>query len=193
MLEVYFNIIEMGQNVYGIGEATRYYFGKSPAELNIGEGIFLANIVPRPKIALYKFRADGGLKDYLYPYFKYIGSIMAKRGLTPPDSSGYGFYNVHLREGLRQYLLPDSSTIDTTAFDTDDPLPAIETQDDSKTLFDKLFGSPKKDSVNKSAIVAPDTAKKTRKELRQERREQRRKEKELEDLLDKQKKETKPS
>src|SRR5215217_111989 len=131
MLEVYFNIIEMGQNVYGIGEATRYYFGKPPAELNIGEGIFLANIVPRPKIALYKFRGDGGLKDYLYPYFKYIGNIMARRGLTPPDSSGYGFYNVQLREGLRQYLLPDSTTIDTTAFDTDDPLPAIETQDDS--------------------------------------------------------------
>lgn len=193
MLEVYFNIIEMGQNVYGIGEATRHYFGKSPAELNIGEGIFLANIVPRPKIALYKFRADGGLKDYLYPYFKYIGNIMAKRGLTPPDSSGYGFYNVHLREGLRQYLLPDSTTIDTTAFDADDPLPAIETQDDSKTLFDKLFGSPKKDSVNKSAIIAPDTVKKTRKELRQERREQRRREKELEDLLDKQKKDVKPS
>jgi hypothetical protein len=191
MLEVYFNIIEMGQNVYGIGEATRYYFGKTPAELNSGEGIFLANIVPRPKIALFKFRADGGLKDYLYPYFKYIGNIMAQRGLTPPDSSGYGFYNVHLREGLRQYLQPDSTSIDTNAFDSDDPLPAIETQDDSKTLFDRLFGTPKKDTLSRPAITA-DTVKKTRKELRQERREERRKEKERQELLDKQKKEGDP-
>lgn len=189
MLEVYFNIIEMGQNVYGIGEATRHYFGKIPAELNIGEGIFLANIVPRPKIALYKFRGDGGLKDYLYPYFRYIGNIMARRGLTPPDSSGYGFYNVHLREGLRQYLLPDSTTIDTSSFDPDDALlPAIETQDESKTLFDRLFGTPKKDTVRKISIT-PDTLKKTRKELRQERREQRKREKELKELLEKQQKE----
>ncbi|ACU02271.1 transglycosylase domain-containing protein [Pedobacter heparinus] len=179
MLEVYFNIIEMGQNIYGIGEATRYYFGKRPSDLNIGEGIFLANIVPRPKIALFKFRGDGGLKDYLYPYFKYIGNIMARRGLTPADTSGYGFYNVRLREGLRQYLLPDSAKIDTNAFDNDDPLPAVETQDASKNLFDRLFGRNKKDTTTTQPAKL-DTAQKTKKELRQERREQRRKEKEKE-------------
>ncbi len=177
MLEVYFNIIEMGQNVYGIGEASRHYFGKTPAELTIGEGIFFANIVPRPKIALFKFRGDGGLKDYLYPYFKYIGAIMARRGLTPPDTSGYGFYNVRLREGLRQYLLPDTTSIDTAAFDDDDAMPAIKTQDDSKNLFDRLFGS-KKDTANNSA-VRPDTTK-TKKQLRQERREEKKRQKDLE-------------
>ncbi len=31
MLEIYFNIIEWGNNIYGIREAARYYFGKSPA------------------------------------------------------------------------------------------------------------------------------------------------------------------
>lgn len=177
ILEVYFNIIEMGQNVYGIGEATRHYFGKSPSELNIGEGIFLANIVPRPKIALFKFRSDGGLKDYMYNYFQYIGNIMARRGLTPSDTSGYGFYNVRLRDGLRQYLLPDTTVIDTNAFDDDDPLPAIETQDESKTLFDRLFGG-KKDTVARPATTV-DTLK-SNKQLRQEKREQRSREKELE-------------
>ena len=182
MLEVYFNIIEMGQNVYGIGEATRHYFGKTPSQLNIGEGIFLAHIVPRPKIAMYKFRGDGGLKDYLYPYFKYIGNIMAKRGLIPRDTSGYGFYSVQLREGLRQYLLPDSTTIDTNAFDNDDPLPIIETQDDSKTLFDKLFGTPKKDTVTRTPVKV-DTLPKTRREIRQQNREERRKKKEAEKAI----------
>jgi hypothetical protein len=184
MLEVYFNIIEMGQNIYGIGEATRYYFGKRPSDLNIGEGIFLANIVPRPKIALYKFRGDGGLKDYLYPYFKYIGNIMAKRGLTPSDSSGYGFYNVQLRAGLRQYLLPDSTTVDTTAFDNEDPLPAIETHDESKSLFDRIFGGGSKKDTTSRPAVKTDSLQKTKKQLRQERREQRRKEKELEKQLE---------
>lgn len=177
MLEVYFNIIEMGKNIYGIGEASRQYFGKSPSELSIGEGIFLANIVPRPKIAMFKFRGDGGLKDYMLPYFKYMGRIMARRGLTPSDTSGYGFYNVRLREGLRQYLLPDSAKVDTTAFDSDADVAPVQMQDDSKNLFDRLFGKPKKDTTAKQPVVQ-DTVKKTKKELRQERRERRRRENE---------------
>ena len=177
MLEVYFNIIEMGKNIYGIGEASRQYFGKSPAELSIGEGIFLANIVPRPKIAMFKFRGDGGLKDYMLPYFKYMGRIMARRGLTPSDTSGYGFYNVRLREGLRQYLLPDSAKVDTTEFDSDTDVAPVQMQDESKNLFDRLFGKSKKDTATKQLIIQ-DTVKKTRKELRQERRERRRRENE---------------
>ena len=105
---------------------------------------------------------------------------MARRGLTPQDTSGYGFYNVRLREGLRQYLLPDSTTIDTTAFDEDDNMPAINTQDQSKAIFDRLFGSGRVDSSTIPAIK-PDTVK-TKKELRQERREERRRQKELEEL-----------
>eukprot|EP01133_Synstelium_polycarpum_P011263 gene11263-13144_t len=189
MLEVYFNIIEMGKNIYGIGEASRYYFGKTPASLSLGEGIFLANIVPRPKIALFKFRGDGGLKDYLLPYFRYMGNIMARRGLAPRDTTGYGFYNVRLREGLRQYLLPDSAKVDTTAFDNDDQMPAIQTHDESKSLFDRIFGSKKnKDSTSKASVKA-DTVQKSRKQIRQEKRAQRRLEKELEKQLEKQKKE----
>lgn len=180
MLEVYFNIIEMGQNVYGIGEASRHYFGKTPADLTVGEGIFLANIVPRPKIAMYKFRGDGGLKDYMYNYFRYMGNIMARRGLTPADTNGYGFYNVRLREGLRQYLLPDSTTLDTTAFDDDDQTPVIVMQDDSKNLFDRIFGSKNDKDTSAKSAVKTDTVQKTKKQLRQERREQRQREKEQE-------------
>jgi hypothetical protein len=180
MLEVYFNIIEMGQNIYGIGEASRYYFGKSPSELNVGEGIFLANIVPRPKIAMFKFNGDGTLKGYLRPYFRYMGNIMARRGLTPSDTSGYGFYNVRLREGLRQYLLPDTTEVDTTAFDTDEnPLPVINTQDENKSLFDRIFNRTKKDTTTTRPAVVDTT--KTKKQLREERRAQRRREKELEE------------
>jgi hypothetical protein len=177
MLEVYFNIIEMGNNVYGIGEASRHYFGKTPAQLNLGEGIFLANIVPKPKVALYKFMSNGGLKGYLLPYFRYIGNIMARRGLATPDSTGYGFYDVRLREGLRQYLLPDSTTIDTNAVEIgeDDMMTPEGMQDKSKSLFDRLFGAPTQKKDTAKVQPAADTSK-TRKELRQERREERRRE-----------------
>ena len=177
MLEVYFNIIEMGQNVYGIGEASRHYFSKNPSELTIGEGIFLANIVPKPKAALYKFMSDGSLKEYLFPYFNFIGGTMAKRGLTPVDSSGYGFYNVRLREGLRQYLLPDSVVIDTNSLDMDDEdsMPIVN-QEKPSSLFDRIINSVKKDTSGKAATKV-DTAK-TPKQIRQEKREIKRKKKE---------------
>jgi len=180
MLEVYFNIIEMGNNVYGIGEASRHYFGKSPADLTLGEGIFLANIVPKPKAALYKFMSNGSLKSYLLPYFRYIGNIMARRGLAIPDSTGYGFYDVRLREGLRKYLLPDSTTIDTNAVEIgeDDMMTPEGMQDKSKSLFDRLFGGNAKKDTTK-VQTATDTVK-TRKQIRQERREERRRKKEEE-------------
>jgi hypothetical protein len=86
-----------------------------------------------------------------------------------------------LREGLRQYLLPDSTTVDTTEFDNDDgSMPAINTQDQSKAIFDRLFGTAKTDSSQVPAL-RPDTIK-TKKQLRQEKREEKRRQKELEEL-----------
>ncbi len=176
MIEVYFNIIEMGQNVYGIGEAARHYFSKSPSELTIGEAIFLANIVPKPKAALYKFLSDGSLKNYLFPYFNFIGGTMARRGLIPADSSGYGFYNVRLRDGLRQYLLPDSILIDTNSIELDDDsMPNLD-PGVPNNLFNRILGILKKDTSTKVPSKI-DTAK-TPKQLRQEKRDLRRKEKE---------------
>ncbi|MFC3561369.1 transglycosylase domain-containing protein [Pedobacter jamesrossensis] len=182
MLEVYFNIMELGQNIYGIGEASRYYFGKQPADLTIGDGLFLASIVPKPKASMYKFMADGSLKPYMFNYFRFMGNIMARRGLTPSDTSGYGFYNVRLREGLRRYLAPDTAVIDTAVFDDEDDNDGapVVMQDKSKSLFDRIFGGVKKDTTSK--ISKPSDTAKTKKQLRQERREQRRKEKELENV-----------
>ncbi|MBT1072931.1 biosynthetic peptidoglycan transglycosylase [Pelotalea chapellei] len=49
MMEIYLNIIEWGDGIYGIGPASRYYFGKSPAKLSPVESAFLASIIARPK------------------------------------------------------------------------------------------------------------------------------------------------
>jgi len=181
MLEVYFNIMELGQNIYGIGEASRYYFGKQPADLTIGDGLFLASIVPKPKASMYKFMADGSLKPYMFNYFRFMGNIMARRGLVASDTSGYGFYNVRLREGLRQYLAPDTAVIDTTAFDDDgDGLPVVIVHDKNKSFFERLFGGGSKKDTSSNQITTPTDTTKTKKQLRQERREERRRQKELE-------------
>lgn len=171
MFEVYLNIIEWGRNIYGIKEASNYYFGKHPMDLSVGESIYLAHIVPKPKSSLYSWQSDGSLKPYLHGYFNLIGRLMAGKGYIERDTSGYGFYSVHLRESLRLQIAPT----DTLAKDT-------LSEDQSEDLF-RLFNI-KKDSVShvsntlkKIFSAKEDTvAEKTNKELRQERRQQRREE-----------------
>src|SRR5690606_40048447 len=69
MFEVYLNIIEWGKNVYGITEAASYYFGKKPADLTIGESLYLSSIIPRPKTALGSFDYTGHLKPWVQRHF----------------------------------------------------------------------------------------------------------------------------
>ncbi len=62
MYEIYLNFIEWGRNIYGIGEASRYYFAKSPSNLDIGESILLSYVIPSPKATLSRFYPDGSVK-----------------------------------------------------------------------------------------------------------------------------------
>ena len=49
IMEIYLNIIEWGNGIYGIGPAARYYFGKTPGELKPMECAFLGSIIARPR------------------------------------------------------------------------------------------------------------------------------------------------
>jgi monofunctional biosynthetic peptidoglycan transglycosylase len=49
ILEIYFNIVELGNGVFGIAPAARTYFDKTPADLNPKEAAFLAMLLPNPK------------------------------------------------------------------------------------------------------------------------------------------------
>src|SRR6478752_332970 len=86
MLEVYFNIIEWGPNIYGIGEASRFYFQKHPSNLTLNECLFLANIIPSPKKFMYHFNDQGNLKDRDVRMQRYLTNLMQKRGWIVADS-----------------------------------------------------------------------------------------------------------
>ncbi len=87
MLEVYFNIIEWGPNVYGIGEAAPFYFQKSPAELTLNECLYLANIIPSPKKFMYQFNPEGNLKSYAISREQQLKSLMMRRGLIVSEDT----------------------------------------------------------------------------------------------------------
>jgi hypothetical protein len=189
MLEVYFNIVEWGRNIYGIGEASHYYFGKSPSELTLGESIYLASILPHPKTGLYSFLPDGSLRPSLTGYFNLIGKMMAIKGWTQPDSSGYGYYSVRLKESLRQEIAPvPASVADSLMKQNNDDdednatLIAPSVPEKKPNFFQRLFG--KKDTTaKKHEELEIDTAGKTKKQIRQEKRALKKQEKEREKEL----------
>jgi monofunctional biosynthetic peptidoglycan transglycosylase len=74
ILEVYFNIAEWGEGIFGIRAAARKYFAKSPAELTPKEGAFLAMLLPSPKRYSQSFRA-GRLTAYAA---KTVRSVLEK-------------------------------------------------------------------------------------------------------------------
>lgn len=50
IMELYLNVIEWGENIYGAEEASRHYFNKSANELSLSEAIRLAATIPRPRL-----------------------------------------------------------------------------------------------------------------------------------------------
>lgn len=50
IMEVYLNVIEMGDGIYGIEAASKYYFRKPATNLNRSEAALIAAILPNPRI-----------------------------------------------------------------------------------------------------------------------------------------------
>jgi monofunctional biosynthetic peptidoglycan transglycosylase len=74
ILEIYLNIIEYGEGIYGIKNASRNYFKKSPKSLTAREGAFLAMLLPSPKRYAQSFKE----KDLTPFASKVVGSIIDK-------------------------------------------------------------------------------------------------------------------
>ncbi|MGA0810284.1 MAG: monofunctional biosynthetic peptidoglycan transglycosylase, partial [Burkholderiaceae bacterium] len=49
ILELYLNVAEWGEGVFGIEAAARHYYGVSARQLNIEQSAWLASILPAPK------------------------------------------------------------------------------------------------------------------------------------------------
>ena len=50
ILEIYLNVVELGERVYGAEAAARHYFGKSAAGLSPSEAALLAGALPNPRV-----------------------------------------------------------------------------------------------------------------------------------------------
>jgi hypothetical protein len=122
MMEVYLNVIEWGPNVYGVGEASKFYFNKRPAELSLQESIFLAAIIPNPKPFRYQFDKQGEIKSYMGDFFKLIVNRMVMRGYLNEGDTTHFVPHIKLSGPAANFVLP----ADNLAPATNDSLPDMD-------------------------------------------------------------------
>lgn len=66
ILDLYLNVVEMGEGIYGIESAARNYFGKPASKLSRKESAMIAACLPNPKV--YKVKPMGKWVAKRYPW-----------------------------------------------------------------------------------------------------------------------------
>ncbi len=82
IMEIYFNIIEFGPELYGIEEASKYYFGKRSDALTLNEAAFLIAIIPGPRKG-ESYRSKGEITSYLQKTVGFYIREMYRRKCAP--------------------------------------------------------------------------------------------------------------
>ena len=80
ILELYLNVVEWGDGVFGVEAAARHHFGKSAADLSPREAARLATVLPNPR----RYRPTGTSR-YVENQSERIYSIMVQRGIVIPE------------------------------------------------------------------------------------------------------------
>jgi len=80
ILELYLNVAEWGEGIFGAEAASRHYFGKASSELTPREAARLAAILPNPR--RYSPMGD---QRYVINRSNVIYSIMIQRGVVIPE------------------------------------------------------------------------------------------------------------
>ena len=80
ILELYLNVAEWGEGIFGVEAASRHYYGKPSSELAPEEAARLASVLPNPR----KYSPVGNQR-YVIHRSLLIYSVMIQRGIVIPD------------------------------------------------------------------------------------------------------------
>lgn len=125
MFEVYLNIIEWGPNIYGIGEASNYYFEKSPSSLSLQEACFLSSIIPHPKYFKSAFDSTGAFSNSMRSHYKLITNRLLLREKITNSEIDTNFTPLHFSPACLNYLMPPD-TLEADSIVMINPLEIIE-------------------------------------------------------------------
>ncbi|MGP8152806.1 MAG: monofunctional biosynthetic peptidoglycan transglycosylase [Smithella sp.] len=80
IMELYLNVVEWGDGVFGIEAAARKHYGKNASELTAHEAAELAAVIPNPR----RYKTDGTSR-YVKNQSERIYQIMVRRGIVIPE------------------------------------------------------------------------------------------------------------
>jgi len=80
ILELYLNVAEWGEGIFGVEAASRHYYGKPSSELTPEDAARLASVLPNPR----KYSPVGDQR-YVINRSNLIYSIMIQRGIVIPE------------------------------------------------------------------------------------------------------------
>jgi monofunctional biosynthetic peptidoglycan transglycosylase len=80
ILELYFNLVEWGDGIFGVEAASRHYYGKPSSELTPQEAARLAAVLPNPR----RYNPAGDQR-YVVNRSNVIYNIMIQRGIVIPE------------------------------------------------------------------------------------------------------------
>lgn len=80
ILELYLNVAEWGEGIFGIEAASRFYYGKPASDLGPEEAAKLASVLPNPR----RFNPLGTAR-YVANRSRIIYNIMVRRGIVIPQ------------------------------------------------------------------------------------------------------------
>ncbi len=135
ILELYVNVVEWGDGIFGIGQAARHYYGIRAARLSARQASRLAAILPNP--ILY---SPTGSSRYVRNRSNIIYAIMRKRGVVVSD-----YKEVIARTpdttavvdsvviGVPEYLLEQAISSDSSAVKGEGERVISETPSDKKS------------------------------------------------------------
>ena len=112
ILELYLNVVELGERVYGAEAAARHYFGKSAGSLSPREAALLAGALPNPRV-MKPDDPNGRLRarrDIILSRMKRWGHLAEEEVLKAPEP-----------EKVEEELPPVEEVETDTATETGDP------------------------------------------------------------------------
>ena len=80
ILELYLNLVEWGEGIFGVEAASRHYYGKPSSDLTPQEAARLATVLPNPR----KYNPAGDQR-YVVNRSNLIYNIMIQRGIVIPE------------------------------------------------------------------------------------------------------------
>ncbi|MCX6119356.1 MAG: transglycosylase domain-containing protein, partial [Proteobacteria bacterium] len=100
ILELYLNIVEFGPGLYGLGSASKKFFGKSASHLTLKQAVYLASLLPAP-LPRYQYFCTG----VLTPNYKSLVQTLLDRMLN----LGRVSMSDHLAASSEQIVFKNSS------------------------------------------------------------------------------------